>query len=155
MTRRAKRTTKKTAPRKIKRPSDTALIRECIVYAQSVAAFHKDFKADPDGSSDQAAAMGDRYNNRASQALTKIANTPAATPEGLCSKARIVEIVFEDNEGGCLEADACDFLKSFGAEVKAFLQPICDGTVKLGANTPDDRGGLEARIRAALEGGPS
>jgi hypothetical protein len=114
-----------------KKPSDTALIRECVIYAQSVAAVHKGFTADPDGSSVHAAALGDRYNNRAWQALTKIAATPATTPAGLCSKARIVEIVFENNQGGCVEEDAIAFLKAFGVEIKKFLQPICDGYVLL------------------------
>lgn len=127
-----KRKSKKRAKAAAKRaPSDKALIRECVIYAQSTAAFQKGFKADPDGNSTQAAALGDRHSNRAWQALTKITATPATTPEGLCSKARVAAIVFEDNEGGCFENADLEFLKSFAAEVKKFLQPICDGDVML------------------------
>ena len=130
----AKNTRNRSKKRAATKPaSDVALIRECVIYAQSVAAMHKGFKADPDGSSVQAAALGNRYINRAWQALTKIAATPATTPAGLCSKARIVEIVFEDNEGGCGEEDQIAFLKAFGVEVKKFLQPICDGALVLQA----------------------
>ena len=104
-----------------------------MIYAQSVAAEHKGFSADPDESSVHAAALGNRYNNRAWQALRKIAATPATTPAGLCSKARIVEIVFENNQGGCVEENALDFLKAFGVEIKKFLQSICDGEFVLQA----------------------
>ena len=111
--------------------SDTALIRECVIYAQSVAAMHKGFRADPGGSSEIAATLGHKHTSRAWQALTKIAATPATTPLGLCSKARIVAIVFEDADGQCGEEDQIAFLKSFGDEVKNFLQPICDGDLVL------------------------
>ena len=152
MKRPAKRKAKRSP--KARKPSDAALINECVIYAQSIAALHSGFKADPDGNSEHAAKLGDKFSNRAWQALTKIASTPAATPEGLCSKARIVALVFQDNEGGCLEADAAGFLKAFAAEVKQFLQPICDGQVKLEADTPERREYRERedRIREVLEG---
>jgi hypothetical protein len=116
-----------------KKPSDTALIRECVIYAQSVAAFHTGFKADPDGSSVHAESIGNKFDHRAWQALTKIAATPATTPAGLCSKARIVEIVFEDSAASYVQEDQTAFLKAFGLEVKKFLQPICDGDLVLQA----------------------
>jgi hypothetical protein len=110
---------------------DTALIRECVIYAQSIAAFHDGFDADPDGNNCHATALGDRYENRAWQALTKITVTPARTPEGLCSKARIVAVVFRDNCGNCFADTEAEFLKSFAIEVKNFLQPICNGEVTI------------------------
>src|SRR5205823_2494389 len=113
-------------------PNDTALVNECVVYAQSIGALHGGFLADSDGNNEHAAKLGDRHETRAWQALTKITATPATTPEGLCSKARIVAIVFRDNEDGrCLEIDAAEFLKSFAVEVEKFLQPICNGQVTL------------------------
>jgi hypothetical protein len=108
-----------------------------VICAQSIAAFHNGFRADPGGSSDTAAALGDRHVNRARQALTKIAATPATTPKGLCSKARIVPVVFKDNQDGCLLPADEAFLISFGADVHKFLQPICDSKMTLQSTAPE------------------
>jgi hypothetical protein len=121
-------------------PNDTRLIKECVIYAQSIAAFHDGFKVDSDGNNCHAAALGERHTNRARQALTKITAMPATTPEGLCSKARVMRVVFDDNlDGGCLPEADTQFLKSFAVEVKNFLQPICDG--KLTLQKPAQEGG--------------
>jgi hypothetical protein len=132
----------KAAPRRkaTKLPNDKRLINECVIYAQSIAAFHDGFKVDSDGDNCHAAALGERHRKRAWQALTKITVTPATTPEGLCSKAQVVRVVFEDNRDGSAlsEADK-EFLQSFAVEVKNFLQPICDGTVTL--QKPAQEGG--------------
>jgi hypothetical protein len=122
---------KRTKAAKPRAPSDKALINHCVTYAQSIAAFREGFRADPDGSNEHAAALGARHSARAFQSLTWIASMPAATPEGLCAKARIVPIVIEDNETGCFEVADLDFLSGFANEVKKFLQTICDGEVTL------------------------
>ena len=114
-----------------KPPNEKALINECVVYAQSIAAFYDGFKADPDGNNEHAARLGERHRIRAFQALTKIVGTPATTPDGLNSKARIVAFVFRDSESGCLEREGENFLKSFAVDMITFLQPICDGEVTL------------------------
>jgi hypothetical protein len=132
---------KAAARRKATRPpNDTRLINECVIYAQSIAAFHDGFKVDSDGNSCHAEALGKRHSNRARQALTKITATPATTPEGLYSKAHVVRVVFDDNgDGGCLPEADTEFLKSFAVEVEKFLQPICNGTVTL--QKPAQEGG--------------
>jgi hypothetical protein len=114
-----------------KAAKDTALIRECVIYAQSVAALHEGYTADPGHGDSIAGALGEKYNDRIRQALTKITAMPATTPGGLCSKARIVAVVFRDHEGGCLPELEEEFLKSFAVDVKNFLQPICNGQVTL------------------------
>jgi hypothetical protein len=126
---------KRTKAAKPRVPSDTALINHCVTY--SIGAFREGFRADPDGSNEHAAALGARHSARAFQSLTWIASTPAATPEGLCAKARIVPIVIEDNETGCFEVADLDFLSGFANEVKKFLQPICDGEVTLQPPAPE------------------
>jgi hypothetical protein len=87
-----------------------------------------------------AAALGERHRKRAWQALTKITATPATTPEGLCSKANVVRVVFDDNRdfGSLSEADR-EFLKSFAVEMANFLEPICYGKVTL--QKPAQEGG--------------
>jgi hypothetical protein len=68
---------------KPKAHSDTALVRECVIYAQHIAAYHNGFKADPDGNNATAAPLGSRHETWAYAALAKIAATPATTAEGL------------------------------------------------------------------------
>lgn len=160
MIRRAKEATKaKAAPRRMAKrpPNDKSLINHCVTYAQSVAAHREGFRADPDGNTEHAAALGSRHRSRAFQSLTWIASTSAKTPDGLCAKARVVAVLMEKNEDGCFDIADRDFLKSFGDEVKAFLQPICDGHVMLEADTPDRREyrEREERIRVILNGGAS
>lgn len=142
MARKSRRAAKAKAPRRkaTKRPNDTALINECVTYAQSVAAHRAGFDADSDGDNKHAERLGDRHSKRAHQALMKITNTPATTAEGLCSMARIAEFVFQDNEGGCFRQEAVAFLQSFSIEVKNFLRPICEGVVLLQTNAPSNGG---------------
>jgi hypothetical protein len=55
----------------IRPPNDTRLIKECVIYAPSIAAFHDGFKVDSDGNSCHAEALGERHTTRTRQALTK------------------------------------------------------------------------------------
>jgi hypothetical protein len=103
--------------------SDARLIKECVIYAQEIAAFHAGFTADPDGSSKHAAGLGDRHERRAQQALAKIAAMKASTPEGLQAKARILPVVIHDDEGS-MESDSEVFYRTFAADVRAFLDPL-------------------------------
>lgn len=125
-----KRNTKAALRRKVTKPSnDTALIQECVIYAQSVAAYRDGFKADPDGDMCHASALGEKYMMRTWQAIIKIAATPATTLEGIRAKARIVPVMFESNEHHCLEPRDVNFLKSFADEVEKFLQsPVAEPT---------------------------
>jgi hypothetical protein len=104
---------------------DTALIRECVIFAQSLGAYAVGFKADPDGDNKHAASLGSFHLDRARQALTKLLRTRATTAEGLQAKARIVPMML-DNSAGDLDEDDEAFLLSFAADVKAFLKPTID-----------------------------
>ena len=107
-------------PAKKQPKKDFALIRECVIYAQSVAAQSAGFAADPTGNNDHASALADIYFKRAEAALLKIARTPATTVEGLQAKARIVPVMIDDNEGSIVPEEKA-FFRSFAAEVKEFL----------------------------------
>jgi hypothetical protein len=111
-------------------PSDDkaarALIRECILFVQSVAAYDAGFKADPDGDYAHAARLGDRHLDRASEAFEKISRTPATTTEGLQAKARIVPALIKHAAQSMDEREEAFFL-SFAADVKAYLDPILHG----------------------------
>jgi hypothetical protein len=97
--------------------ANTALIRECVIYAQSIAAHDAGFNVDPDGNMIHAAPLGDYHIDRAHQALVKISRIPVTTAEGLQAKARIVRALEKHEEA---------FLLSFAADVKAFLEPTID-----------------------------
>jgi hypothetical protein len=102
--------------------TNIALIRECVVFAQSIAAYEAGFKADPDGNNAHAAALGNHHLARARQALVKLSHTPATTAEGLQAKARIVSVVIDEAHQS-IERHEEAFLLSFAADVKAFLGP--------------------------------
>ena len=121
-----------------KPPNDKALINHCVTYAQSIAADHAGYRADPDGGNEHAETLGKRHFNRAFQALTRIAATPATTPAGLCSKVRIVPILFEDSRCS-IRTHEVEFLKSLASELEAFLQPICDDAWR--SQKPAPKGG--------------
>jgi hypothetical protein len=109
-----------------KKPSfDHALIRKCVTYAQTIAAFHGGWDADPSGNSDFAADKRSlQYERAAEAALTAIARTRAATPEGLQAKARVVPILMKDLGNSVMNEDQMEFLLSFAKEVREFLEPI-------------------------------
>jgi hypothetical protein len=103
--------------------SDARLISECVVYAQEIGAYDAGFKADPDGSSKNAANLGDQHLVRARQALAKIATMKASTPTGLQAKARVLPLVIEDCGGSLQESDEA-FCRSIAADMQAFLDPL-------------------------------
>jgi hypothetical protein len=101
------------------KPSDKRLIEQCVIYAQSVAAFAAGCEVDCDD------PEVDRHGDRAMAALKRIAKIPARTAEGLRAKAHILPIVIKDCEG-CLNDEDKKFSLSLSADVKAFLQTIID-----------------------------
>lgn len=105
---------------------DASLIRECVAYAQSLAAFNAGFKADPDGSMKYASKSGDYYSRRAEEALNKMSQMKAQTPEGLQAKARIVSDIIGSVQYEGFDGSSAAFLRIFGVEVKNFLQPIVE-----------------------------
>jgi hypothetical protein len=104
--------------------ADTALIRECVIFAQSVAAWHAGFDADPDGDNVHAESLGDHHDDRAKQALKKITRMSARTPEEVQAKAKIVPFVNLRLAGCVWDELEQAFVVSFGADVKTFLEPI-------------------------------
>lgn len=121
---------RKTTPVK-KPPHDRAIISACVVYAQSISAYHAGFKGDPDGNSAYAAPLGERHYSKARDTLAKIATMKATSAAGLSAMARIVPFVASDNEGVFGEQDAAAFVLAFAINVKEWLRPIADGHIVL------------------------
>src|SRR5262245_12032920 len=107
------------ASRVTPKAADSRLIEACIAYSQSIAAHAATFRASP--SDDYSTKSARPAISRATAAL-RAATKKATTAEGLNAKARIVPIIIDQAEG-CFEQDEVNFLASFAAEVKAYLQP--------------------------------
>ncbi len=113
------RSKKRAAP---KPDTDAALIRECVAFAQNVAAGDAGFIADPTDNK-YAEKLGEQFSRRSEIALLKIGKLSATTAEGLQAKARVAPIVIRNTLGVPDEREDA-FFTSFAADVKAFLAPI-------------------------------
>lgn len=113
------RSKKRSAP---KMASDDALIRECIAFAQNLAASDASFDADPTESI-YAERFRGPFFRRCNEALRKMAKLSARTAEGLQAKASVVPMVIRNTAGRPDEREDA-FFTCFAADVKAFLAPI-------------------------------
>lgn len=102
--------------------SDAALIRECVAFAQNVAAEEAGFIVDPTDS-EYASKMGNPFCRRYNEALHKMGKLSAKTAEGLQAKARVIPIVIRNAIGSPDEREDA-FFTCFAADVRAFLDPI-------------------------------
>ena len=98
--------------------ADAALIRLCITIRAELAAHHGCWKApDPDGSSAHIEPIGARHATRAFQAIEKAAAFKATTWAGLASKANVVPVILDDDEGSA-EVRSEAFYRSFAADAE-------------------------------------
>lgn len=102
------------------RSPDARLIAECVIYAQSVAAWAAGFEADPDGDCVHANKLGADARARAGVALKAIPKMKATTASGLLAKARIVPTIIKDAAGSLDEREE-DYMASFVADVTDYL----------------------------------
>jgi hypothetical protein len=120
-----KATPRKSAPP----PNEAALIRECVKYAQALAAYNAGFKVDPDGNFKHADMLGRAHSALAERALGKITAMAAVTASGLQAKARILPLVVDDGSlagGGNDHGPTAEFFRSFATELRAFLAPLVE-----------------------------
>jgi hypothetical protein len=127
-----KRTKKqKTAPKKPV-PKKSAIITQCVVYAQSIVAYHAGFKVDHTGDSDHAGCqgLGGDYMHNADRAVTRLIGLSPAFTEGkpplsreeLFAKAGVLGIMADP--GGTFNPDQNEqaFVRFFVAEVEQYLR---------------------------------
>jgi hypothetical protein len=97
------------------------VIRDCVVYTQSMAAFSAGFHADPTDDCDYA---GERdFTKKAAAALRRLkANSPDSGPtrDVLFAKAMVLRIMFA-NTGGT-EPEERAYARFFAAEVAAYCK---------------------------------
>ena len=105
-------------------PEHSPVIRECVIYAQSIAAYNAGIDTDATGNLDFGGAgsgqLGKACVDRASAALRKLNALKAnGTPE-LTSKARVAAMILVRAEGS-LEPDEDAFLRALVSEVASHL----------------------------------
>jgi hypothetical protein len=103
---------------------DAIIIREAVIYAQAMAAHENGFAADPNGTKDIAANLGDRHWRIAQSALQKLTQTPARSSEAVEAKARIVPIVLDSYKNSDIDDEARTFFRAFAADMRRILEPI-------------------------------
>ncbi len=101
---------------------DAALIRDCITYAQALAALKAGHDADPDPDGQYADELGGAATCNSVETLGRLAILSAATPISLQAKARVVPLLLAHCHG-VLEATEEAFLKRFADDVRCYLQP--------------------------------
>jgi hypothetical protein len=104
--------------------SSAAVIRAAVDYSQAIAAFHASFRTDSYayGNYKVADQAGARAWDKVVPAMKRLASTPATSAEALDAKARVLEIIQEDeaNETDLTEA----FYLLFATDVRRFLGHI-------------------------------
>ena len=108
---------------KSKEVPDAELLRQCVIYVQSVAAFAAGFKLDVDAAYEFAEAEGS-MNNRGAIALKRITEIEAKTAEGLSAKACAAEVMFKDWEEDDLNELPKAFLQSFVKDVRTHFRAV-------------------------------
>jgi hypothetical protein len=126
-----KRTKKQKTPAKKPVSKKSAIITQCVVYAQSMAAYHAGFKVDHTGDSDHAGcqALGKEYMHKADRAVVRLLALSPSFPSGkpmnreeLFAKAGVLGIMADP--GGTFNPDPMEqaFVRFFAREVEDYLR---------------------------------
>jgi hypothetical protein len=125
-----KRAKKRKTPTKKSGPKKSGIIEQCVIYAQSIAAYNVGFKVDPTRPCDHAGAhaLGSEYQQRADAAVRKLVglspaggNKPPLSREELCAKAGVLWIMA--SPGGTFSPEPHEeaFVRVFAREVEDYL----------------------------------
>jgi hypothetical protein len=126
-----KHTKKRKTPAKKAAPKKSAIITQCVVYAQSMAAYHAGFKVDHTGDSQHAGcqALGKEYMHNADRAVVRLLALSPSFPnrkpmkrEELFAKAGVLGIMADP--GGTFNPDPMEqaFVRFFAQEVEDYLR---------------------------------
>jgi hypothetical protein len=131
---RVRSTPRKTAPKKqsSKKPTPperSAIIKQCIIYFQSMAAYNAGFEADPTADSDVAGAgdgtLGGIALRKAERALLKLASISAAPSiVEIKAKINVLEGIFQFERGNNLPDEAGEYIKHFAAELREYFKNV-------------------------------
>lgn len=126
-----KRAKKQKTPAKKPVPKKSAIIAQCVVYAQSMGAYNAGFKVDRTGDSDHAGCqgLGGDYMHNADRAVVRLIGLspafkgkPPLSREELFAKAGVLGIMADP--GGTFNPDPNEqaFVRFFAAEVEQYLR---------------------------------
>jgi hypothetical protein len=124
-----KRTKKQKTQAKKAAPKKSTIITQCVVYAQSMAAYHAGFKVDHTGDSDHAGcqALGKEYMHKADRAVVRLLALSPSFPSGKpmkreFAKAGVLGIMADP--GGTFNPDPMEqaFVRFFAREVEDYLR---------------------------------
>jgi hypothetical protein len=104
--------------------NNAAVIRAAVDYAQGIATFHASFRTGSYtyGNYKVADQAGARAWDKVVPAMKRLTSTPAMSAEALDAKARVLEIIREDeaNETPVTES----FYRSFATDVRTFVKAL-------------------------------
>jgi hypothetical protein len=102
------------------RPAST-IVRDCLIYAQSIAALKAAHEMDPDPDGRYAAHHAEHLRERGTRALGRLTQTEAATPDELRGKARVAALLIADGHGA-LEEEVEAFMTALLLDIEFCLQ---------------------------------
>jgi hypothetical protein len=119
---------------KKKAASHSEIIKQCLIYAQSAAAYNAGFYVDPTGDFDYAGCghsqLGRHHFRTAKQALIKLvslAREPKLSRDELFAEARVVRLLQNTDAKRSPEKHKAEFIKRFAQDVSQYLQLQEDG----------------------------
>ena len=124
---RGRRRPRKTAP--ASDPAKSGIIEQCVIYAQSIAAFHAGFTVDHTDDNDFAGELGGECLDKARTALNRLCGLSPAFRSGmaplaskeLLAKATVLGIMGADSTNAQPREMAC-YIRFFAAEVEQYLR---------------------------------
>lgn len=118
---------------KKKSTSRSEIIEQCLIYAQSEAAYQAGFYVDPTGDFNYAGCgngqLGRHHFRTAKQALIKLVSLPSVPTLGrdeLFAKARVVRLLQNSDAKRNPEKHEAEFIKRFAQDVSRYLQLQAD-----------------------------
>lgn len=99
----------------------SVVVRDCLIYAQSIAALKAAHEMDPDPEGRYAAHHAEHLRERGSRALERLTQVEASTPDELRGKARVAALLIADGYGA-LEEEVEAFMTALFADIEACLQ---------------------------------
>jgi hypothetical protein len=126
---------KKAKPAVEKTSERSEIIEQCLIYAQSIAAYNAGFYVDPTGDFDYAGCgsnqLGRQHFRNAKRALIKLValggGVPTLSRDELFAKARVVRLLQKTDAKRSPEKHEVEYVTRFAKDVSQYLQLQEDG----------------------------
>jgi hypothetical protein len=126
---------KKAKPAVEKKTERSEIIEQCVIYAQSIAAYNAGFNVDRTGDFDYAGCgsnqLGQHHFRNAKRALIKLVvlgrDLPTLSRDELFAKARVARLLQDTGAGRNPEKYEAEYVRRFAKDVSQYLQLQEDG----------------------------